>query len=201
MNGKRRIAICVNCEKERPHCGRGMCSPCYVRWRYLNGTPVECQRCTQVRLPFSKGMCKSCYQITRKRPDASIRGSEEHRARVSAGQAHGPNRREKSGKWKGGRFVNQDGYAFILPPDDYQGPRVQGGRYVSEHRYVAEQMIGRRLRRGEIVHHRNHVRDDNRPENLQVLPSVSAHRRLHIEEERRERLHQESLRNSQLSFA
>jgi len=103
---------------------------------------------------------------------------------VSAGQAHRPNLREKSGKWKGGRFVDSLGYVRVLPSDDYEGRRIHGGRYVHEHRYVAEQTIGRPLAPGEIVHHRNHDRADNRPENLEVLPSVSAHRRLHVEEHR-----------------
>jgi hypothetical protein len=161
-----------------------MCSPCYVRWRYLNGTPVECSRCGEVRLPFGKGLCKSCYSILRLNPDASRFGSDEHRARLAAGQAHGPNRREKSGKWKGGRFVDGIGYVRVLPPDDYEGKRVHGGRYVHEHRLMVEQAIGRLLADGEIVHHRDRDRAHNVFTNLALLPSVSAHRRLHVAEDK-----------------
>lgn len=49
-----------------------------------------------------------------------------------------------------------------------------------EHRWVVEQMIGRPLKPGEIVHHRNHDTLDNRPENLEVM-SKAAHIRHHHE--------------------
>ena len=46
------------------------------------------------------------------------------------------------------------------------------------HRHVMEQHIGRLLFDEEHVHHRNHIRTDNRIENLQILSS-SEHGKLH----------------------
>lgn len=47
-----------------------------------------------------------------------------------------------------------------------------------EHILVAEKAIGRRLETGEVVHHINCIRNDNRPENLLVC-TISHHLRLH----------------------
>ena len=52
------------------------------------------------------------------------------------------------------------------------------GRYVTQHRLVMEQIAGRRLQRGEVVHHKNHIPDDNRPENLEIM-DFGEHTRLH----------------------
>lgn len=43
-----------------------------------------------------------------------------------------------------------------------------GGKRIQEHRVTMAQMIGRQLRSFESPHHKNGIRHDNRPENLEL---------------------------------
>jgi hypothetical protein len=59
------------------------------------------------------------------------------------------------------------GYVRVYVGKDYPGANTRG--YAYEHRVVMEIKLGRYLSKDEHVHHINHCRWDNRPENLMVV--------------------------------
>jgi HNH endonuclease len=73
-----------------------------------------------------------------------------------------------NGAWKGGRTYHKNGYVMVRMPDHQRA----SGSYVFEHIVVIERLLGRPLQRDESVHHRNGIRDDNRPENLELWVSA-----------------------------
>jgi hypothetical protein len=70
-----------------------------------------------------------------------------------------------NGHWKGGRTRHKAGYVMVWAPGH---PRAGKGQYVFEHILVMERQLGRHMVPQESVHHRNGVKDDNRPENLEL---------------------------------
>ena len=61
--------------------------------------------------------------------------------------------------------MHKKGYLLRWAPGH---PRAASGKYVFEHILVMEELLGRYLLPDENVHHRNGIRDDNRPENLEL---------------------------------
>ncbi len=67
------------------------------------------------------------------------------------------------------RRVTEKGYILIFRPDH---PNARADGYIFEHRLIVAESLGRALRDGEIVHHRNGIHDDNQLNNLQLTTSV-----------------------------
>lgn len=75
------------------------------------------------------------------------------------------------GSWKlfddSKTYVDQDGYRRFKDSDTLV------------HRWVAEKKLGRRLKPGEVVHHKDRNKLNNSPENLWVFKNQKEHDRAH----------------------
>lgn len=73
------------------------------------------------------------------------------------------------------KIVDHAGY-ILIKVDNH--PYADSKGYVREHRFVMEKHLGRYLNPGEVVHHINHIKNDNRLENL-FLCSNEEHKKEH----------------------
>lgn len=67
--------------------------------------------------------------------------------------------------WKGGRRYLRHGYVVLHNPAH---PNAMSDGYVLEHVSVMSAFLGRPMRDGESIHHKNGIRDDNRIDNLEL---------------------------------
>lgn len=89
---------------------------------------------------------------------------------------------DRNARWAGDRLRTEHGYIAVKVPADHPHawgpPRLKRHKYAYEHVVMMMVHIGRPLRPGEVVHHRNGKRDDNRLDNLE-LTTKSEHAREH----------------------
>jgi hypothetical protein len=83
-------------------------------------------------------------------------------------------RRHKTTRNKSSSSISR--YWMVYNPEH---PLTNSQGYVSEHRLVAERLLGRTLNKNEIIHHLNGDGLDNSPYNLCLCQSDSEHHLLH----------------------
>lgn len=135
----------------------------------------SCRQCSgSINRHGARGLCAACYQKERRaefkaepwrfcdldgcgRPTKSPgdKWCELHYTRV---RRHGEPGEADPKYVRGEGGINKAGYRVLQ----------SGSRRILQHRLVMEQVLGRRLHPWENVHHINGVRDDNRPENLEL---------------------------------
>jgi len=124
---------------------RGWCNKHYLRWR-KHGNPEQ------------YSFHKTCTVANCTEP---ARGHGYCRKHYQRWRAHGDpltSAYDRESEWT----LNKDGY--LRKTTYVAGRPVQ----VLRHRMVMEEILGRKLRRGETVHHKNGIRHDNKPENLEL---------------------------------
>lgn len=75
-------------------------------------------------------------------------------------------RRAKEYEFGGHEKRRTDGYIKVYAPEH---PHATADGYVMKHTLVMERHLGRYLNEDEVAHHINHIRDDNRLENLRLM--------------------------------
>jgi hypothetical protein len=153
------ICAVEGCERSRRNGGHGFCPTHYARWR-KNGDPGEgsirkwgtneghsgrrtcsidgCEQTVQ-----GHGYCKMHYARWRRHGDPLKKRGREPKPLIYSG----------------------NGYLLAWAPGH---PAASRGHRVFEHRLVMERKLGRYLEPYETVHHKNGIRDDNRPDNLEI---------------------------------
>lgn len=165
------ISICKHCSNDysQPECRAKRDKFCSSRCgkdykaSEKKKREIDCKGCgkvfaargSQVRngnRPYCSQSCSSKNMVRRPETYEKIRKAKESNTQAyDFGENHH--------SWKGGRVVRQ-GYIYI---------NIGVNIYKAEHRYVMESHIGRELLPAEIVHHINHIKNDNRIENLEIM--------------------------------
>lgn len=123
---------------------RKFCSkPCYNAHRFVAKETRICEECAE---PFTRSL-KTLNVSARKRG---------RKARYCSPICRGA-ALQKAGTAQG-TYLDKSGYCLIR----------DGGKYVYEHRHVMGRMVGRALLAHESVHHKNGIRTDNDPSNLEL---------------------------------
>lgn len=184
---------------DRPHSAKGWCAAHYQR--ALRGDDMDApfgekKTCTHPgcnRPHNARGYCYVHYHRKYIRPsdmDAPIRryrrkneperectwgGCEQLWQGAGSGLCPRHELRRKEGRPMDGPQYYRDKPGHYDAAGYWHIP-VGGGRSRPEHRVVMEQVLCRPLLREEQVHHKNGVKDDNRPENLELWVSWSGQR-------------------------
>ena len=92
-------------------------------------------------------------------------------------------RRELNSSFKSDKRMSTYGYRLVYRPDHH---RANCDGFVFEHILVAEETLGREIRSGEVVHHKDGDKANNSADNLVVMEK-GCHIALHNRERGQER--------------
>lgn len=171
------MKTCVKCQNEIKSRRLNVCDSCYHKeWWSKNRPPpkikersVFCLDCGKERERHGRSIkycnCCSLKKAYEKNPEALEKRRLQSRnyQRVKKGiDINLPLLIEERGKG----HLNIQGYRIFTVPNHPNALTKKGN--IAEHTLIMSKHLGRALKKGESVHHKNGIRDDNRIENLEL---------------------------------
>ncbi len=133
--------------------------------------------------------CEDCGIEREIQRNSDILTKSEHPCRICSNKRNGIAKRGRP-SWNSGKtfepkkvgttYIDYHGYRQIWLGKDESVKYGRKDGYVIEHRKVVQDIIGRPLKKGEIIHHIDGDKLNNVPENLYLCSSVYDHRDIHI---------------------
>jgi HNH endonuclease len=159
------MKMCPVSSCDRPAQSLGWCQKHYYRWKTYGDPLITLYNMDGEHIACSVEGCQTAVVHTARRPNRPEWGRKplcpKHYYRAKRGEPLVRDRERGDGTYK-------EGYVYFVRRDH---PAARKSGYIAEHRLVMESLLGRYLLPEETVHHKNGIRDDNRPENLELWNS------------------------------
>ena len=179
------MKICTVCKKENNHDTGKYCRSCArkIREEKRKGRPCSCCNKTDVLIYRQRDLlCVMCWRKKKiqEQPEYKNKRTEWQRKHdrkksnrpidepikfAPAGSGH----IDKKGYKRIPGYINELGYRVLSNKNHPNASKTGRNRYkVFEHTVVMCEHLGRPLKKGESVHHKNGIRHDNLLENLEL---------------------------------
>src|SRR5271170_3064480 len=158
------MKICINCQNEfLPHTKwmKYCCRICCINFSQKNKL-LKLQSNPELRRKKNEYEKLRRAKVGRRRDRLKHNEEEKERYRKKHGIESDFDLRCKP---KGSGTISKHGYRQIYKKDH---PNAWGTGAMFEHVFIMAEHLGRPLIKGETVHHKNGIRDDNRLENLEL---------------------------------